>query len=76
MEINSGYINRLIEELERLPGIGNKSAQRMAYYIVSLPNERVEKLTSAIDNAKKHTHYCKECLMCPGRWQTPHIQSA
>ena len=62
MEINSGYINRLIEELERLPGIGNKSAQRMAYYIVSLPNERVEKLTSAIDNAKKHTHYCKECL--------------
>ena len=71
MEINSGYINRLIEELERLPGIGNKSAQRMAYYIVSLPNERVEKLTSAIDNAKKHTHYCKECLtmtdseLCP-----------
>ena len=34
----------------------------MAYYIVSLPNERVDKLTAAIDNAKKHTHYCKECL--------------
>ena len=48
MEINSGYINRLIEELERLPGIGNKSAQRMAYYIVSLPEESVNRLTDAI----------------------------
>ena len=71
MELNSGYINKLIEELERLPGIGNKSAQRMAYYIVSLPEDRVSRLTSAIDNAKKHTHYCKKCLtltdgeLCP-----------
>ena len=71
MEINSGHINRLIEELERLPGIGNKSAQRMAYYIVSLPPERVDRLTAAITNAKKNTHYCRECLtmtdseLCP-----------
>lgn len=71
MEINSGHINRLIEELERLPGIGNKSAQRMAYYIVSLPPERVDRLTTAISNAKKNTHYCRECLtmtdseLCP-----------
>lgn len=62
MEINSGYINKLIEELERLPGVGNKSAQRMAYYIVSLPEDRVNRLTQAIDNAKKHTHYCDKCL--------------
>lgn len=62
MEINSGYINKLIEELERLPGVGNKSAQRMAYYIVSLPEDRVNRLTSAIDNAKKNTHYCEKCL--------------
>lgn len=71
MELRSGHINRLIEELERLPGIGNKSAQRMAYYIVSLPEERVNRLTSAIDNAKKNTHYCQKCLtltdsnLCP-----------
>lgn len=71
MELQSGHINRLIEELERLPGIGNKSAQRMAYYIVSLPEERVNRLTSAIDNAKKNTHYCQKCLtltdstLCP-----------
>ncbi len=62
MEINSGYINKLIEELERLPGVGNKSAQRMAYYIVSQPVERVNRLTAAIDNAKKNTHYCEKCL--------------
>ena len=71
MQVHSRHIKKLIEELERLPGIGNKSAQRMAYYIVSLPSERVERLTTAIDNAKKNTHYCKECLtmtdseLCP-----------
>ena len=62
MELNSGHINRLIEELEKLPGIGNKSAQRMAYYIVSLPEERVTRLTEAISGAKKNTHYCEKCL--------------
>lgn len=71
MELNSGHINRLIEELEKLPGIGNKSAQRMAYYIVSLPEERVNRLTGAITTAKQNTHYCRQCLtltdseLCP-----------
>lgn len=71
MELGNGHINRLIEELEKLPGIGNKSAQRMAYYIVSLPEERVTRLTEAICSAKKNTHYCEKCLtltdsnLCP-----------
>lgn len=71
MEFNSGHINRLVEELEKLPGIGIKSAQRMAYYIVSLPEERVTRLTEAISSAKNNTHYCEKCLtltdsnLCP-----------
>lgn len=71
MELRNGHINRLVEELEKLPGIGTKSAQRMAYYIVSLPEERVTRLTEAISNAKKNTHYCEKCLtltdsnLCP-----------
>jgi len=61
MELYSGHINRLIEELAGLPGIGNKSAQRLAFYLVNLPKDRVERLTRSILNAKEHVRYCKEC---------------
>jgi len=71
MDFYSGDINRLIEELAALPGIGSKSAQRMAFHIVNLPAERVQRLSSAIVNAKEHAKYCKECCtltdaeLCP-----------
>ena len=41
MELYSGHINRLIEELAALPGIGGKSAQRLAFYLIGLPKDRV-----------------------------------
>lgn len=62
MDIGSGYLDNLIAELERLPGIGNKSAQRMALHIIGLPMDRVVKLADSMLNAKENIHYCQECF--------------
>lgn len=61
MDLYSGYINKLIEELSSLPGIGNKSAQRLAFYLIHLSEDRVERFTNTIIDAKKHVRYCSEC---------------
>ncbi len=61
MELYSGYIGKLIEELEKLPGIGTKSAQRMAFYIINLPEERVKRMADTMMEAKSKVRYCKEC---------------
>ena len=53
MEYYSSHINKLIEEFSRLPGIGAKSAQRLAFHILNLPKEQVEELSSAIVDAKE-----------------------
>lgn len=71
MDYYSRQISRLIEQLSGLPGIGPKSAQRLAFHILSMPEENVEKLGDAIIQAKRNVHYCKECLtltdeeLCP-----------
>lgn len=52
---------RLIKELSRLPGIGNKSAQRLAFYILSLDKREVADLASAILEAKENLKYCGIC---------------
>lgn len=71
MEIYSSHIGRLIEQLAMLPGIGPKSAQRLAFHIISMPKEQVEALSGAILDAKENVHYCKECCtltdgdLCP-----------
>ena len=52
---------RLIEELNSLPGIGGKSAQRLAFYILSMPEDDVKGLTDAIMNAKHQMKYCSIC---------------
>lgn len=54
MEVYGGEVNRLIEELGRLPGIGSKTAQRLAFHIISMPEERALALSDAIVNAKKN----------------------
>lgn len=61
MNLYSGPINHLIEELAALPGIGSKSAQRLAFYIIGMSPERVQKLSGAILDARKNVHYCKVC---------------
>jgi len=71
MNYYSGQISKLIEELSKLPGIGAKSAQRLAFHIINLPKEQVEELAGAIVNAKNTVQYCKCCCtitdkeLCP-----------
>ena len=57
MDYYSSQITKLIEELSKLPGIGNKSAQRLAFHIINMPEEQVERLSSAITSAKKNVRY-------------------
>jgi len=59
--IYGGPVARLIEEFSRLPGIGGKSAQRLAFYIINLPNEKVDALADAITSAKRNVRYCSRC---------------
>jgi recombination protein RecR len=61
MDLYSGHINKLIDELSSLPGIGGKSAQRLAFYLIGLPKDRVKKLADTIVNARENVHYCKVC---------------
>lgn len=62
MNYYSESINNLIEELAQLPSIGSKSAQRLAFHILNLPEERVERLSGVILKAKKNVRYCRECF--------------
>lgn len=61
----------LIEELSRLPGIGSKSAQRLAFHIIAMPKEKVANLANTIVDAKEHISYCQRCctltddVLCP-----------
>ena len=61
MDYYSAQISRLIESLSGLPGIGVKSAQRMAFHILNMPETEVEKLSNAIIEARRKVCYCKQC---------------
>ena len=71
MELYSGHINRLIDELASLPGIGEKTAGRLALHIIGMPEDRVKRLADSMTEAKSSVHMCKECLtltdseLCP-----------
>ena len=61
MDLYSGYINKLIDELAALPGIGNNSAQRLAFHIIGMSSARVNRLSDTIRSAKEHVTFCKVC---------------
>ncbi len=71
MDLYSGHINKLIEELAALPGIGTKSAQRLAFHLINQPEQNVERLASAMLDARKNVKYCSRCYtltdqeLCP-----------
>ena len=67
MDYYSSQISKLIEELTRLPGIGAKSAQRLAFHIINMPKEQVEQLSNTIIEAKANVRYCKECCTLTDR---------
>ena len=62
MDLYSSQISRLISELSDLPGIGTKTAQRLAFHILNMPEEKVKGLSEAIIEAKQKVCYCKECF--------------
>ena len=71
MNFYSNYISKLIEELSHLPGIGSKTAQRLAFHIMNMPTDKVKQLSDAIIEAKENVKYCKNCYtltdkeLCP-----------
>lgn len=71
MEYYSNHISKLIEELGRLPGIGPKSAQRLAFHIINLPKEQVTQLSAAITDARENVRYCKTCCTLTDQEECP-----
>lgn len=71
MDYYSSQITKLIEELSKLPGIGAKSAQRLAFHIINMPQEQVERLSGAMIDAKKNVRYCKECFTLTDQERCP-----
>lgn len=71
MDYYSTKITALIEELSRLPGIGAKSAGRLAFHLLNMPEADVERLTGAVLEAKRTVRYCRQCCtltdseLCP-----------
>lgn len=71
MDFYSTQISNLVEQLSHLPGIGAKSAQRLAFHILNMPQDQVAGLSNAMLSAKKNVRYCKECCtytddeLCP-----------
>ncbi len=71
MEYYGGYIGDLIEELGKLPGVGNKSAQRLAFHIINMPREAVERLAKSMVDARENVRYCKKCCTITDRDYCP-----
>lgn len=71
MDYYSSQITKLIEELSKLPGVGAKSAQRLAFHIINMPQEQVTNLAEAITQAKQNVRYCKECFTLTDRELCP-----
>ena len=71
MEMYNGSINNLIEELAALPGIGNKSAQRLAFHMIALPQSKIEHLANTMIKTRSEVRYCDMCCnladskLCP-----------
>lgn len=61
MESYSNQIQKLIEELAALPGIGSKTAQRLAFFIINMPKENVERLAETLVTTRNNICYCKHC---------------
>ncbi len=61
MEYYAVPVAKLVEEFQKLPGIGHKSAQRLAFHVINMPMEKVQKLSESILEAKQKTRYCSVC---------------
>ncbi len=71
MDYYSNQISRLIDEFSRLPGIGAKSAQRLAFHIINMPKEQVESFAKALVDARNNVRYCTQCCTLTDRELCP-----
>lgn len=60
--MKQGIIENLINELTKLPGIGRKTAQRLAFFILTMPEEDAKGISKAINEAKDRARFCRECF--------------
>ncbi|MBR4768440.1 MAG: recombination protein RecR [Lachnospiraceae bacterium] len=71
MDYYGSRMNHLIEQLSLLPGIGSKSAQRIAFHMIHMPKEQIRSMAEAMVDAREHVRYCRECCtltdedLCP-----------
>ena len=72
----SDHISKLIGELSKLPGIGPKSAGRLAFHIIDMPSEEVKELADALIEAKENIKYCKTCCTITDEEECPICKSA
>ena len=61
MDYYGSSIGRLIESLQSLPGIGQKSAQRLAFHLISMPKEQVRSIAESMVDARENVHFCSQC---------------
>ena len=61
MDYYSKQITKMIEQFSRLPGIGPKSAQRLAFHLIHMPKEQVQELASVMVEARENVRYCSQC---------------
>ena len=71
MDYYGSQIGKLIEELSRLPGIGPKSAQRLAFHMINMPEEQVDKLAETMVSARHKVRYCKTCYTVTDQEECP-----
>lgn len=70
-QYNVAPLENLVEQFEKMPGIGHKTAQRLAYYVLNLSKTQAEELASAVLDAHTKIHYCSKCCnltdkeLCP-----------
>lgn len=75
MDYFSDHISKLIAELSKLPGIGPKSAGRLAFHIIGMPEEEVRELSEALLDAKRNIKYCKTCCTITDEDECPICRS-
>lgn len=76
MDYFGNHVGRLIEELSRLPGIGNKTAQRLAFHIINMSQDSAENLAKAIVHAKRNIKFCEKCFTLSDETLCPICRSA
>lgn len=76
MDYYSKQIRKLIEELSKLPGIGNKSAQRLAFHIIHMPQDQVEQLSKTLLETRNKVCYCRNCFTLTDEELCPICKSA